>query len=49
MDKKCSGCGEEKLFDKFYKDKWRADGYKNWCKSCAKEYQQSLAGKVVQK
>lgn len=39
--KRCSCCGQEKALTEFFKNANLKDGYHNWCKSCAKQYQQS--------
>lgn len=36
--KKCSQCGKRKGLKNFYKDKSTKDGYKTYCKECAKKY-----------
>lgn len=36
--KKCSQCGKRLSVKKFYADKSRKDGLKNYCKECAKKY-----------
>jgi HNH endonuclease len=40
-EKRCSKCGEWKLFIEFYKKKASKDGYQNQCKNCIREYQQA--------
>lgn len=35
--KQCSKCKQKLIFDKFYQDKRKNDGYKSWCKKCVLE------------
>ena len=35
--KKCSGCGEVKSLEYFYKNKTKKDGHNSWCNNCEKE------------
>jgi 5-methylcytosine-specific restriction endonuclease McrA len=41
IDKKCTKCGEWKLFSEFRKDKKQKDGHTYHCKSCGKAYYQA--------
>jgi len=45
MDKICSRCKELKDIDDFHIDRSRKDGHVYWCKSCVKEYQDSVPEK----
>lgn len=47
--KKCAKCKEPKSLLEFYKNRSKKDGLQNYCKSCAKIYQQSETFKTYQK
>lgn len=46
-EKKCSRCGERKLFDEFNKNKSKNDGHADRCRSCQKSYRQSNKEKIA--
>lgn len=41
MKKRCSKCGDKKLFSEFSKSKDAKDGLQSWCKKCYKEHHQT--------
>ncbi len=47
--KKCSRCKETMSIKEFYKDKYKPDGYKYYCKMCCKTYRQSENGLEAQR
>ena len=53
MEKTCTGCGESKLLEEYYKDKTDKYGRRAKCKECVKaynkKYNQSEAGKAKKK
>ena len=53
MEKKCTGCGETKPLEEYYKQKAGKYGRRARCKLCKKAYkkayEQSEAGKAYQK
>lgn len=45
--KRCFKCNKIKSLSEFQKDRSKKDGLQIYCKSCRKEYQQSLQGKAT--
>lgn len=45
-EKKCSKCGEVKLFSEFNKDSSRQNGHRSSCKACNKEYRENNKEKI---
>lgn len=39
--KHCSGCGQSKRIDDFYRHRARPDGRQDWCKDCQREMTKS--------
>ena len=45
--KKCTKCKKIKKETQFWKNKARKDGLNNWCKSCAKIYEQANSNQIA--
>lgn len=47
--KHCSKCGRELPLGCFSRDRGKADGYKNQCKECVREYRKANRVRIYQK